>query len=162
MDARTKELLRELQDGFKLETRPFKRIANRLGCSEEEVIKLIEDCLEQGIIRRIGAAVRPEKLGHDANALVVWQVSDEKIDEVGAEVATMREVSHVYERECPPDWPFNFFTMIHARNEVELKSLIQQIADRHQLENFQVFKTEKELKKTSMRYFTEAESRDDK
>lgn len=161
MDTRTKELLRELQDGFKLETRPFKRIANRLDCSEDEVIKIIQDCLDQGIIRRIGAAVRPEKLGHSANALVVWQVAPDKIDEVGEEVATMREVSHVYERECPPDWPFNFFTMIHAHHQVELESLIQQISDRHQLKNYRIYETETELKKTSMRYFTEKAGEND-
>lgn len=158
MDARTRDLLRELQDGFKLETRPFKRIANKLGCSEEEVIKLIQDCLDQGIIRRIGAAIRPEKLGHAANALVVWKVAAEKIDEVGEEVAKMREVSHVYERETPPDWPYNFFTMIHAHNQVELESLIGQIADRHGLSEYKVYETEVELKKTSMRYFFEAEN----
>lgn len=37
MDSKTRQVLCELQDGFKLETRPFKRIANQIGCSEEEV-----------------------------------------------------------------------------------------------------------------------------
>ncbi len=158
MEATTREILRELQDGFKLETRPFKRIANRLGCSEEEVIKIIQECLDQGIIRRIGAAVRPEKMGHSSNALVVWHVAADKIDEVGEEVALMREVSHVYERECPPGWPYNFFTMIHARQPAELESLIEQIASRHNLTDYRVYETEKELKKTSMRYFSESGS----
>ena len=158
MDAKTKDLLRELQDGFKLETRPFKRMANKLGCSEEEVIGMIKDCIDQGLIRRIGAAIRPEKLGHSSNALVVWKVAADKIDEIGEDVAGMREVSHVYERECPPEWPYNFFTMIHARNQTELDSLIEKISSKHNLTEYSVFGTEKELKKTSMRYFTEDDS----
>ncbi|MFZ5951736.1 MAG: Lrp/AsnC family transcriptional regulator [Candidatus Rifleibacteriota bacterium] len=154
MEKITRDLLRELQDGFKLETRPFKRIANKLGVSEEEVLKMIQDCLDQGIIRRIGAAIRPEKLGHSSNALVVWEVPAEKIDAVGEDVALMREVSHVYERDCPTGWNFNFFTMIHAHHQVELESIIQQISDRHQLKNYRIYESEKELKKISMRYFT--------
>lgn len=155
MDEKTKELLRELQNGFKLETRPFKRMANKLGYSEEQVLKVIKECMAEGVIRRIGAAVRPESLGHRANALVVWEVSEDKIDEVGAAVSAIREVSHCYERDCPPGWVYNFFTMIHAKKEEQLNALIQRISQEHELKNFKIYASEKELKKTSMRYFEE-------
>jgi DNA-binding Lrp family transcriptional regulator len=154
MNEQTKELLRELQNGFKLETRPFKRIANKLGCSEEQVIGMIKDCIAQGLIRRIGAAVRPEKTGYTSNAMVVWQVAADKIDAVGEAVAKIREVSHCYERECPPDWPYNFFTMIHAKSDEELQSMLEQISKEHDLPDYKIFKSEKELKKTSMTYFS--------
>jgi DNA-binding Lrp family transcriptional regulator len=153
MEEKTRELLKELQNGFKLETRPFKRIANHLGISEDQVLEIIKQNLDQGVIRRIGVAVRPEKLGHNANALVVWQVSSDKIDAVGEEVSAMREVSHCYERECPPGWEYNFFTMIHARKAEQLEDIIQQISEKNSLNNYKIYRTEKELKKTSMRYF---------
>jgi DNA-binding Lrp family transcriptional regulator len=162
MEEKTRELLRELQNGFKLETRPFLRIANKLGYSENQVLQTIKDCIEEGIIRRIGAAVRPEKMGHSCNALVVWQVAADKIDEVGNDAAGYREISHCYERECPPNWPYNFFTMIHAKTDEELKEIIQQIAQKHELSNYKVYATEQELKKTSMRYFPEESDGNDK
>ena len=156
MDAKTRQILCELQDGFKLETRPFKRIANQVGCSEEEVLKIIERSRDEGLIRRIGAAVRPTLLGHTANALVVWEVSPDRVDEVGAALSEMREISHCYERECPPNWPYNFFTMIHARSEEELEQIIADIFQRFSLGQYKVLRTLRELKKTSMRYFEEA------
>lgn len=156
MDAKTRQVLCELQDGFKLETRPFKRIANQVGCSEEEVLEIIVRNRDEGLIRRIGAAVRPALIGHTANALVVWEVSADRVDEVGAALSEMREISHCYERECPPNWPYNFFTMIHARSDEELDQLITDIFQRFSLGQHKVLRTVKELKKTSMRYFEEA------
>ena len=153
MDSKTRQILCELQDGFKLETRPFKRIANQVGCSEEEVIEIIGKCRDEGIIRRIGAAVRPEQTGYTANALVAWDVSPEHIDEVGAALGELREVSHCYERECPEGWNFNLFTMMHARSEEELRNLVASISERFKFNGFKIYRTEKELKKTSMRYF---------
>jgi DNA-binding Lrp family transcriptional regulator len=158
MDSRTRQILCELQDGFKLETRPFKRIANKVGCSEEEVIEIIGKCREEGIVRRIGAAIRPEQAGYTANALVTWDVPPESIDEVGAAIAEIREVSHCYERECPEGWRYNLFTMIHAHSEEELREIVAQISERFKFNGFKVFRTEKELKKTSMRYFEDARS----
>lgn len=153
LDERTVEILRELQTGFKLETRPFKRIAKEVGCSEEEVIEVIGRCCSEGIIRRIGVAVKPEKAGYTSNALTAWKVSAERIQEVGAELAEMRQVSHCYERECPPDWPYNLFVMLHGHSDEELETLIKDISEKFNLPDYKVMKTVRELKKTSMKYF---------
>ena len=153
MDNKTRELLRELQNGFKLETRPFKRIAKQLNCSEQEVIEIISKCRDEGIIRRIGAAVRPEKAGHNYNVLVAWQIEEDKIEQVASELSKVRCISHCYERECPQDWPYNLFTMIHSRDKDEFDSLIEDIKTNHNLNNYKCFPTIKELKKTSMKYF---------
>lgn len=153
MDKQTRDILAELQNGFKLETRPFKRIAVATGCSEEVVINTIKDCLEKGLIRRIGVAARPEKFGHKSNALVAWKVPEDRVEEVGKEVAAMSAISHCYDRECPQNWDLNFFTMIHARDDSDLKSVINEIIETCNLSEYKIFKTVKELKKTSMRYF---------
>lgn len=153
MDNKTQQVLYHLQDGFKLETRPFKRIANEIGCSEDEVMEIIKKSYSDGIIRRIGAAIRPDQTGYTANALVAWQVAAEHVDIFGNTLAEMREISHCYERECPPDWPYNMFTMIHARSEDSLQGIIHGIVDKFSVSQYKVLRTARELKKTSMRYF---------
>lgn len=153
MDEKTRQVLCQLQDGFKLETRPFKRIANEAGCTEEEVIEIVKKACSDGLIRRIGAAIRPEQNGYNSNALVAWQVEPDKVDEFGSALAEMREISHCYERECPPDWPYNMFTMIHARTDENLQAILKSILDRFDIKEYRIMKTVKELKKTSMRYF---------
>jgi len=153
MDAKTRQVLCQLQDGFKLETRPFKRMGNEAGCSEEEVLEIVRKSCADGLIRRIGAAIRPEKTGYNANALVAWRVGAEMVDEFGNALAELREVSHCYERECPPEWPYNMFTMIHARTDEHLQEILSSILERFSVRNYKIMKTVKELKKTSMRYF---------
>ncbi len=153
LDAKTQNILKQLQDGFKLETKPFKRIANEVGCSEEEVIETISNCCNSGIIRRIGAAVKPQNAGYTANALTAWKVPPEKIHEVGTELAEIKEVSHCYDRECPKGWDYNLFVMIHGRSKEELEEIIKNISERFDLKEYKVFNTVRELKKTSMKYF---------
>lgn len=155
MDKKTQKILRELQDGFKLETRPFMRIANELDCTEDEVIRVIEKYREEGVIRRIGVAVHPEKLGHSYNVLVAWKVPEDRLEEIGSQLSLIRAISHCYDRECPPGWDLNFFTMIHSRNEEEFNELIATITQKYGLTEYKAYPTVRELKKTSMRYFQE-------
>lgn len=146
----------ELQNGIKLETRPFKRIANEVGCSEQEVIDTIRQYLSDGIIKRVGIAAHPKTLGYEAASLVMWQAPKDKIDKIGTELAQMSQITHCYERECPEGWPYNLYTMLHARSDEELQDLINQISDKYELKEYKSFKTLKELKKTTMQYFKEA------
>lgn len=153
LDEKTIKILSELQNGFKLEARPFKRIAKEIGCSEEEVIEEISQCRDSGIIRRIGVALKPEKAGFKVNALTAWKVPADKIHEVGSELAEMKEVSHCYDRDCPPGWDYNLFVMIHSQSQEQLDATINSISSRFSLTEFKVMKTIRELKKTSMKYF---------
>lgn len=153
IDDKTKKILRELQNGFKLEAQPFKRIANNVGCSEEEVIATIEKSYNEGIIRRIGVAIKPQKAGFTANALTAWKVPSDKIHLIGTELAEMKEVSHCYDRECPEGWNYNLFVMIHSQSKAELESIIKNISEKFDLKEYKVFNTVRELKKTSMKYF---------
>ncbi len=153
MDEKTRKILTELQDGFKLESRPFKRIAQAVGYTEEEVISTIKAACETGIIRRVGLAVRPQKIGYSANALVAWEVKESQIEEVGTALSEYKEITHCYDRDCPPDWEHNLFTMMHANSEEELTNLIEKIKTDFGLTNYKIFKTQKEYKKTTMRYF---------
>ena len=155
MDEKRKAILHELQDGFMLETRPFKRIAKKLNCTEQEVIDEIKKCCDEGLIRRIGAAVRPQNVGKTVNAMVAWKVEESRMDEVGQGMSERKAVSHCYDRECPDGWEYNLFTMIHANDEADLEQILQELKDQFKLEDLKIYRTVKELKKTSMRYFDE-------
>lgn len=153
LDETTKKILKALQNDFKLERKPFKRIANDLGLSEGDVISTISRCTDEGIIRRIGVAIKPQKAGFTSNALTAWKVPQEIIHEVGSELAEMKEVSHCYDRECPKGWDYNLFVMIHSQSKEELDEIIKNISSRFDLKEYKVFNTVRELKKTSMKYF---------
>ena len=125
---REKEIVRVLQEGVPLVSRPYQALAGQLEMSEEELLATIEDLLRRGIIRRFGATVRHQDLGYVANAMIVWQVPEERIEEVGGIMAGFPEVTHCYQRPAyPPDWPYNLFTMVHGRKRDDCHEIAFQV-----------------------------------
>ena len=71
--------------------------------------------LERGTIRRIGAVPNHYAIGYTANGMSVWDVPDERIDELGAMVGALDFVTHAYHRpRALPAWPYNLFAMVHG------------------------------------------------
>jgi DNA-binding Lrp family transcriptional regulator len=152
-----KQIVRELQKGLPLVSRPFKAIASKLGMSEEKLIGRIKQFVEDGRIRRFGAVVRHQDLGYVANAMVVWDVPEHRIQEVGSVMASFEEVTHCYQRPRHPGWPYNLYTMVHGRNREECIQAAQRIARATRLEQYRLLFSTAELKKSSMCYFEEKE-----
>ncbi len=121
-------ILRELSGGIPEGARPYARIATRAGLGEEEVLAGIRGLLDRGILRRVAAVLHDRKLGYDGNAMVVWCVPDEKLDQAGEAAAARPEISHAYARKTAPDWPYNFYTMIHARSREGAEAVAKELA----------------------------------
>ncbi len=153
LSAADRQLIRVIQDGLKLEMQPFARVARVVGMSPDEVLARLKTWVETGVIRRIGVALHPERLGRNFNALVVWQVPEAAVESFGKHVAELAEVSHAYERETQTDWPYNVYTMIHAADETSLQKIVDAAVEQFSLTRPLVLPTLRELKKTAMRYF---------
>lgn len=128
-DAREKLLLAALDDGIPLVSRPYEKLASRIGWSGVAVGQAIAVMLQAGIISRFGCVLRHRALGFTANAMVVWDVADDVVDAVGARMATLPQVSLCYRRNrVLPDWHYNLFAMIHGRDESVVRQRISEIA----------------------------------
>lgn len=152
-----KRVVRELQEGLPLVSRPFAVLAGRLGLSEAQLLREIAVLKEKGIIRRFGAAVRHQDLGFVHNAMVVWSVPEDRVEEVGRIMAGFKEVSHCYERATAPGWPYNLFTMLHGTDEGRCRDLAGRLALAAGVDGFRLLYSTAELKKSSMKYFLEPE-----
>ena len=87
-----------------------------------------EEVLDE-IDRRIGAVPNHYALGYKANGMTVWDVPDERVDELGEKVGALDFVSHCYHRPRHlPDWPYNFFAMVHGHDRDEVEELAHRIA----------------------------------
>lgn len=105
-----------IQDGIPLVSRPYAEIAESAGMTEARVIERLAAWLADGVIRRIGIIVRHHELGYRANAMVVWNIPDERVDMAGQCIAQSGWVSLCYRRPRRlPEWPYNLFCMIHGR-----------------------------------------------
>ena len=130
-DARQRALIDAIQGGLPLVPRPYAEIGQQIGLSEREVITRIRGLLEQGVIKRLGVVVRHRKLGYTANAMVVWDVPDEKVGELGRCLGGFPFVTLCYRRPRHlPEWPYNLFTMIHGRDRAGVLSCIDELVHR--------------------------------
>ena len=58
-----KHLLNDFQHGFPLVSRPYQEIAEKMGVSENDVIKTLAQLKQQGYISRVGAVFRANSIG---------------------------------------------------------------------------------------------------
>jgi siroheme decarboxylase len=139
--------------------RPFDAWASKIGIPVGELISRLQALKERGVIREIKAILRHTQAGFTANAMVAWSVPEAHVDEIGQRIASFPEVSHCYERFG--FGRFNIFSMIHARTDDEIRETVDSVAQAIGINEYQIFRSIKELKKTSMRYFCQEDSCDE-
>ncbi|MBU0988154.1 MAG: Lrp/AsnC family transcriptional regulator [Proteobacteria bacterium] len=145
-------IIASIQDDIPVIERPYVEIAATLGISEETLLKTLKDLNGKGVIRRFGATLRHQKSGFSSNAMVAWQVEEDRIDEVGEKLATSIHVSHCYRRNPKKEWPYNLYTMVHAGNKKACLEIVHRLSAETAIDTYIVLFSRKELKKTSMQY----------
>ena len=126
-----------IQDGFPLVESPFAALARDWGGSETEVIATLARWRDQGIVKRYGAVVRHRELGYRANAMCVFDIPPEKLDEVAAQLAAAPEVRLCYERPRRGEaWPYNLFCMVHGKDREGVLGMVAGLVKRLGLEEF--------------------------
>ena len=148
-----KKIIASIQDDMAVTERPYLKIAKRLGVREEILLEALQSLCDRGVIRRFGATLRHQKTGFTANAMVAWQVEEDRIEEVGKTMASFKQVSHCYRRNPTNGWPYNLYTMIHASNEESCRQTACRMSQETKVANYALLFSRKELKKTSMVYF---------
>lgn len=123
-----RELIAATQSGLPLVSRPYEAVGAMLGVSGERVRERLAQMLDEGLIRRIGAVPNHYRLGYMANGMTVWDVADERIDELGERIGALPAVSHCYRRPRElPLWPYNLFAMVHGRSRDEVQQQVDDI-----------------------------------
>ena len=148
-----KKIMASIQGDMPVAERPYLTIAKKLGISEDALLETLQDLCNRGIIRRFGATLRHQKSGFSANAMVAWHVDAARVDEVGEIMASFKEVSHCYRRKPERDWPYNLYTMIHARDKESCRDIARRISEKTSVNTFTLLFSRREFKKTSMKYF---------
>ena len=137
-EAGAEDLIEAIQDGLPLVPRPYLRLAQRLGWSEQAVIDKLSDMIERSVIKRLGVVVRHHELGYRANAMLVWDVPDGDIDHLGHLLGQQDCVTLCYQRPRRlPVWPYNLFCMVHGKDRDDVLACIDDMTQGLGLENMQ-------------------------
>lgn len=120
-----------LERGLPRVSRPYEDLAEQIGAHHDQVLLQVRQWQEQGLFRRVGLVLNHRALGFVANAMLVLDVPDALIDEVGQRLGRAHGVNLCYQRPRRlPHWRYNLFCMIHGREreavEAQIHTLLEQ------------------------------------
>ena len=129
LDAVDRRIVLATQDGLPLAVQPWDELASRLDLDVEALLQRVRRMQDAGVIRRIAGVPNHYALGYRANGMSVWNVTDDRVDALGARVGALAYVSHCYRRPRHlPEWPYNLFAMVHGRSRDEVGRHVGEIA----------------------------------
>ncbi|OMH36249.1 Lrp/AsnC family transcriptional regulator [Motiliproteus sp. MSK22-1] len=130
-------LLQALQEGLPIVERPYAKIADQLGWTEQRVIDELESLSKSDRVRRMGIIVKHRALGFTANAMVVWDIPDDEVDAVAERMAEDNCVTLCYQRPRRlPQWPYNLFCMIHGQERDQVLGRLDQLVENLSLQQY--------------------------
>ncbi len=145
-----KQIGKIIQGDIPLARRPF--AAALPDVTEAQFIATVNEMIASGRVRKFCAILRHEKAGFNNNAMALWAVAADRVDEVGTLFAGFSEITHCYERTPPFLGRYNLFTMVHLGPGQD-RGFFQKLAQAAGLSDFEVLESVEEFKKTSMEYY---------
>ena len=129
-------LIDALTKGLPLVPQPYRELGRRAGLTEAETIAALRRMTSEGLIKRLGVIVRHHELGYWANAMVVWDVPDHRVADIGRRLGAFDFVTLCYQRPRHlPDWPYNLFCMIHGRDRSTVLAQVDRLAQSCRIED---------------------------
>ncbi|WP_393923169.1 AsnC family protein [Pseudomonas fluorescens] len=120
-----------LERGLPIVTRPYEDLAEQIGAHHDQVLQQMQQWRDQGLFSRVGLVLNHRALGYVANAMLVLDVPDALVDEVGQRLGRAPGVNLCYQRPRRlPQWRYNLFCMVHGREhravEAQIHALLEQ------------------------------------
>lgn len=150
-----RRMVKVLQQDLPIEPEPFAWWAEEAGCTVDELLAAAERYIEHRQMRRFAAVLHHRTAGMRANVMGVWSVAPEVAEEYGPRLAQFDAVSHCYLRPRYDDWPYNLYTMIHARDRDQALITLEKMQEATGIEDYRGLWTVREFKKVRLRYFTD-------
>jgi siroheme decarboxylase len=149
------EVIRATQGDMPIVPEPYAPAAERLGITVARLLEHMDEMRRRGILRRVAAILFHRRAGFSANGMGVWKVPDERISELGPRMASVRGISHCYQRPTYADWPYSVFTMAHGRSKEECDAVLDSIAQQTGISERATLYSSTEFKKVRLLYFTD-------
>ena len=130
-------LIGAMQTGLPLCPRPFEALAQSVGSTQDAVLQRIADWLADGTLKRFGVVLRHHELGFTANAMVVHDIPDALVSELGQRLGQHPGVTLCYRRpRVEGQWRYNLFCMLHGRERTQVEQQIAELRERFALQDY--------------------------
>jgi len=146
-----KLILQNLPTELQIVAEPFGVLCSE-SLQRQDVLRVLKELIDKGVIRRIATVVDHRKLGFSANALFACKVQENRVAQAGSSLAKFRTVSHCYERETFEGWPYNLFAMMHGRTMGDIQQVVSRFTESKQIDSFKLLPTVADLKKQPVKH----------
>ena len=124
LDEMDRLILNEIQSNFPIDAEPYLQLAEKLGCSEAEILERVQNLKERAIIRRIGANCNSRKLGY-TSTLCAARVPQDHMKKFVEVVNSYPGVTHNYRR----DHAYNIWFTLIAPSVEEIERILREISE---------------------------------
>jgi DNA-binding Lrp family transcriptional regulator len=125
LDELDRIILNEIQSNLPIAPRPYQVLAEKLKCSEEEIIRRVQKMKDREVIRRIGANCNSRKLGY-TSTLCAAKVPLDLMERFIEVVNSYTGVTHNYRREHE----YNIWFTLIAPSTEAIKRILGEISQR--------------------------------
>jgi len=122
MDGLDRQIINALQGGFPVCDRPYAVVADRLRTSEGELMRRIDDLLNNGVLSRFGPMFNVDRMG-GGMTLGAMSVPEEDFEVVADFVNSFDEVAHNYAREHT----LNMWFVVAAEEPARIREVLREI-----------------------------------
>ncbi len=154
-DERDIAVIKALQGDMPVLDEPYALAAAALGMPQQSFLDHLQGMQERGLLRRVAAILYHRRAGFSANGMGVWKVPEEQVLDIGREMASVRGISHCYQRPTYEDWPYSLFTMAHGRSKEECDAVLDSVAQLTGVSGRATLYSSTEFKKIRLLYFTD-------
>ncbi len=132
IDAR---MLFELERKLPISERPFKDIASKYGYKESELVDLIAELIDKGVIRDFSGVLRESKIGFKENGMNMVKIEPERAEKLALKlVKEFPQITHLVEREVPEGWCYPVYFMVHADSRDKIEDVRREVEERYDVE----------------------------
>ena len=148
------KVITKAQYDIEMVSEPFKAVVDELGIDYDTFFSILAELQDAGVMRRFASILNHRKAGFNANAMVVWDVDENRGEKIGEDAASFSAVSHCYLRPKYANWPYNLFTMVHGKTHEETDAMIAEMSEEIPSVEHKKLYSSREFKKVRIEYFT--------
>jgi len=128
-------MLFELERKLPISERPFKDFASKYGYEESELVDLIAELIDRGVIRDFSGVLRESKIGFKENGMNMVKVDPDEAESLALKlVKDFPQITHLVEREVPKRWCYPIYFMVHADSRDKIENVRKEVEDRYGVE----------------------------
>jgi len=147
-----KEIVSQLSKGLPIKEKIFSDICFNLGIKEDYLISRLKFFKKKGFLKRIVPSINFFKLGYVRNVLLAANVIKPNPSFIKEKLKNIPSVTHCVIRKRSPEFNYNLFMMVHAKNKDNLNEILKILKNIFCLKDFKILATKKEYKKASFNY----------